>query len=56
MKVTVDPPKPVPAKKPRKRAPRAERLKNGVILLKTKNPTRRTGGKRRNNEGQLLLI
>jgi hypothetical protein len=43
MKVTVDPPKPVPAKKPKKRAaPRAKRLKNsairkdGVILLKDK--------------------
>jgi hypothetical protein len=42
MKVTVDPPKAVPAKKPKKRAPR--RLKNGairkdgVILLKDKEP------------------
>lgn len=45
MKVTVDPPKPVPAKKPKKRAaPRAKRLKNpairkdGVILLKDREP------------------
>jgi hypothetical protein len=43
MKVTVDPPKVVPAKKPKKRAaPRTKRLKNGairkdgVILLKDK--------------------
>jgi hypothetical protein len=43
MKVTVDQPKPAPAKKPKKRAaPRAKRLKNGairkdgVILLKDK--------------------
>lgn len=43
-KVTVDAPKPVPAKKPKRRTPRAKRLKNpailknGVILLKDKEP------------------
>ena len=45
-KVTVDPPKAVPAKKPKNRTPRTRRLKNpailknGTILLKDREPER----------------